>query len=245
MQSAGCTAVPILTQVVVDQFSEAFKDPTKFVGPIYGSVEAQALAQSLGWTVKPDGEYYRRVVPSPPPLEILQIDAIRTLLEHCPDVLPIACGGGGIPVARIPACPSTLQGVEAVIDKDTCGSKLAVELEADCYIILTDGGGIWEKFGKPEAREMMEASPEYLEGTKAGVKFPGSMGPKIKAAVDFVKNSKKPGVWAAIGDLNDIAKIVAGEEGTVVKDHVKDGVQWRSGKSGPVRKESRDPPSRA
>ena len=243
MQSAGTTAVPILTQVVVDQFSDAFKDPTKFVGPIYGSVEAQALAQSLGWTVKPDGEYYRRVVPSPPPKEILQIDAIKTLLEHSPEVLPIACGGGGVPVARIPSCPSTLQGVEAVIDKDACGAKLANEIEADAYIILTDGGGIWENFGKPEAREMSEASPEYLEGTKAGKNFPGSMGPKIQAAIDFVRNSKKPGVWAAIGDLKDTPKIVTGEEGTVVKDDVKDGVVWRSGRHGPTRKrESKDPP---
>jgi carbamate kinase len=75
------------------------------------------LQQSLGWTIKPDGEYFRRVVPSPPPLEILQIEAIKTLLEHAPDVLPIACGGGGVPVARVPANPKTLQGVEAVIDK--------------------------------------------------------------------------------------------------------------------------------
>lgn len=242
MQSAGCTAVPILTQVVVDQYSDAFKDPTKFVGPIYGSTEAQALSQSLGWTIKPDGEYFRRVVPSPPPLEILQIDAIKALLTHCPRVLPIACGGGGIPVARIPACPSTLQGVEAVIDKDACGAKLAVELEADAYIILTDGGGIWENFGKPDAREMKEASPEYLEGIKAGSKFPGSMGPKIKAAIDFVRQSKKKGVWAAIGDLKDTPRILNGEEGTVVRDDVKEGVQWRAGKHGPKRKESRDPP---
>ena len=97
MHSAGVTAVPLLTQVVVDQYSEAFKDPTKFVGPIYGSVEANALSQSLGWKVKPDGEYFRRVVPSPLPLEILQIDAIKTLLEECPSVLPIACGGGSVP----------------------------------------------------------------------------------------------------------------------------------------------------
>lgn len=74
-------------------------------------------------------------------MEILQLGAIKTLLEHNSGVLPIACGGGGVPVARIPACPTTLQGVEAVIDKDACGSKLAVELEADGYIILTDGGG--------------------------------------------------------------------------------------------------------
>lgn len=242
MQSAGTTAVPILTQVVVDQFSDAFKDPTKFVGPIYGAVEAQALQQSLGFIMKPDGEYYRRVVPSPAPVEILQIEAIKTLLEHSPSILPIACGGGGVPVARIPANPSTLQGVEAVIDKDACGAKLAFELEADAYIILTDGGGIWENFGKPNAREMTEATPEYLEGTKAGKAFPGSMGPKIQAAIDFVNNSKKPGVFAAIGDLKDTEKIIKGEEGTVIKKEVKDGVQWRAGRTGPPRKETRDPP---
>jgi len=186
MQSVGCTAVPILTQVVVDQYSDAFKDPTKFVGPIYGSIEAQALAQSLGWKVKPDGEYFRRVVPSPPPLEILQIDAIKILLQHSPGTLPIACGGGGIPVARLPSNPTTLMGVEAVIDKDACGAKLAQEIGADGFIILTDGGGIWENYVKPEAREMMEATPEYLRGTKAGQRFPGSMGPKVNALIDFV-----------------------------------------------------------
>jgi carbamate kinase len=242
MASAGCPTVPILTQVVVDQFSEAFKDPTKFVGPIYGSVEAQALAQSLGWTVKPDGEYYRRVVPSPPPMEILQIEAIKTLLEHSPGVLPIACGGGGIPVARVPSNPRTLQGVEAVIDKDACGAKLAIEIEAEGYIILTDGGGIWENFGKPNAREMSFASPEYLKGTKAGAKFPGSMGPKIQAAIDFVEGSKNPNAWAAIGDLKDVAAIVKGDEGTVVKEDVKEGVLWRAGKHGPKPKLTRDPP---
>ena len=243
MQSAGVTAVPILTQVVVDQYSEAFKNPTKFVGPIYGSLEAQALADSLGWTIKPDGEYFRRVVPSPPPLEILQIGSVITLLEHNPDVLPIACGGGGIPVARIPSNPFTLHGVEAVIDKDACGAKLATDIVADAYIILTDGGGIWENYGKPEAREMAEASPEYLLGTKAGKKFPGSMGPKIQAAIDFVENSKNPKAWAAIGDLKDVAKILEGKEGTLVKHDVENGVVWRVGKSGPKKKESKDPPA--
>jgi len=242
MESAGCSAVPILTQVVVDQYSEAFKDPTKFVGPIYGSIEAQALAQSLGWTVKPDGEYFRRVVPSPPPMEILQIDAIKTLLKHAPGVLPIACGGGGVPVARIPANPSTLMGVEAVIDKDACGAKLANEIDADGFIILTDGGGIWENFGKPEAREMKEATPEYLKGTEAGQKFPGSMGPKVNALIDFVENSSNPNAWAAVGDLKDAAKIVSGDEGTFVRNEVEGGVQWRKGRTGPARKESKDPP---
>ena len=90
---------------------------------------------------------------------IIQIDAIKTILEQCPDILPIACGGGGIPVSRIPSNPRTLTGVEAVIDKDACGAKLAAELDADGFIILTDVGGIWQNFGKPNAREMKKASP--------------------------------------------------------------------------------------
>jgi carbamate kinase len=172
----------------------------------------------------------------------LQIEAIKTLLKHSPGILPIACGGGGIPVARVPSNPKTLLGVEAVIDKDACGSKLASEIDADGFIILTDGGGIWENFGKPEAREMMEATPEYLKGTKAGQRFPGSMGPKVAALIDFVENSDKPNAWAAVGDLKDAAKIVSGEEGTFIRKEVKNGVQWREGKSGPPRKESKSPP---
>ena len=227
LSSQGCTTAPLICQVVVDPQHEAFRDPSKFVGPIYGAKEATALSQSLGWVMKPDGEYFRRVVPSPPPQEILQIDAIRTLLEQSPDLLPIACGGGGIPVSRIPSNPLTLQGVEAVIDKDACGAKLANELDADGYIILTDGGGIWQNFGKPNAREMKMASPEYLLGTKAGKNFPGSMGPKIQAAIDFVTNSKRPGAWAAIGDIKDAGKMFSNEEGTMVKEDVEEGVVWR------------------
>lgn len=226
LASVGCPCVPILTQVVVDPQSEAFQNPTKFVGPVYGAKEAHALAESLNWVVRADGEYFRRVVPSPPPLEILQLDAIKTLLVECPEVLPIACGGGGIPVSRIPAHPRTLQGVEAVIDKDRCGAKLAIDLEADGYIILTDGGGIWKDFGKPTAKEMAEASPEYLLGTKAGKNFPGSMGPKIEAAIDFVQMSKS-GAWAAIGDLRDAEKLISHDAGTLIKNDVEGGVIWR------------------
>lgn len=160
-------------------------------------------------------------------IRILQVDAIKTLLEHSPDLLPIACGGGGIPVSRVPSHPQTLLGVEAVIDKDRCGAKLANELDADGYIILTDGGGIWQNYGKANAREMKLATPEYLLGTKAGRNFPGSMGPKIQAAIDFVQNSKKKGTWAAIGDLRDAAKIFDNEEGTIVKEDVEEGVVWR------------------
>ena len=234
LSSVGCTTAPIICQVVVDPNDDAFRDPTKFVGPIYGAKEATALSQSLGWAMKPDGEYFRRVVPSPPPGEILQVEAIRTLLEQAPGVLPVACGGGGIPVSRIPSNPTTLTGVEAVIDKDRCGAKLANELDADGFIILTDGGGIWQNFGKPNAREMKAATPEYLEGTKAGKNFPGSMGPKIQAAIDFVKGGKE-GAWAAIGDLNDAAKIFGNDEGTLIKQDIgadgHEGVIWRESRT--------------
>ena len=222
LASVGCNAVPIITQVVVDPQDPAFRNPTKFVGPVYGPKEAHALAESLGWIVKADGEYFRRVVPSPPPKEILQVDAVRTLLDHCPNMLPIACGGGGVPVSRVPSRPQTLQGVEAVIDKDACGSKLATELEADAYLILTDGGGIWKNFGKPDAKEMKLVTPEYLLGTKAGAKFPGSMGPKIEAAIAFVQNSHKPNAYAVIGDLKDAAKLLSNEEGTMIVRKVID-----------------------
>ena len=90
---------------------------------------------------------------------------------------------------------------------------------------------------------MIMASPEYLLGTKAGKDFPGSMGPKIQAAIDFVENSKNPNAWAAIGDLKDAAAIVEGKEGTLVKNDVEQGVVWREGRSGPTKKkESKDPP---
>lgn len=229
LSSVGCHPVPIVTQVVVDPQDPAFRNPTKFVGPVYGPKEAHALAESLGWTVKADGEYFRRVVPSPPPKEILQVEAVRVLLEHAPDCLPIACGGGGVPVSRVPSRPQTLQGVEAVIDKDACGSKLAVELEADGYMILTDGGGIWKNFGKPDAKEMKTVTPEYLLGTKAGAKFPGSMGPKIEAAISFVQNSRHEHAWAVIGDLKDAAKLLSNEEGTMVTKKIPgdESVVWR------------------
>jgi carbamate kinase len=102
--------------------------------------------------------------------------------------------------------------------------------------------GIWKDFGKPTAKEMKMASPEYLMGTKAGKNFPGSMGPKIEAAIAFVENSKSPNAWAAIGDLKDAAKIFGNEEGTIIKHDVQGGVVWREGKVPEVKhKESKEP----
>ncbi|CAE7763658.1 arcC [Symbiodinium sp. KB8] len=145
--------------------------------------------------------------------------------------LPIACGGGGVPVVRMGTAyaniPShALEGMEAVIDKDRCGALLAQQLDADAFLILTDGGGIWRNFGKPDAKEMKEASISYLEGTKAGSKFPGSMGPKVAGAIEFVKNSPNPDAFAAIGDLNDAHAIFDNQAGTIIKKTVPGDVVW-------------------
>lgn len=233
LESVGVSAAPLLTQVIVDPSDPAFNNPTKFVGPVYGAKEADALHQSLGWSMKPDGEYFRRVVPSPVPIQILQIEAVKLLLaaQTPQGPLPIICGGGGVPVVRMGTAyaniPSNaLEGMEAVIDKDRCGALLARELDADAFLIMTDGGGIWQNFGKPDGREMKLASVSYLEGTKAGLKFPGSMGPKVVAAIDFVKNSTNPDAFAAIGDLNDAADIFDNRAGTIIKKDVPGDVVW-------------------
>ena len=104
----------------------------------------------------------------------------------------------------------------------------ANELDADVFVILTDGGGIWENFGKPNGREMCEVTPEYLLSTKAGKEFPGSMGPKIQAAINFVQRSVREECYAAIGDLRDTEHILSNAAGTFIKKHVEGGVRWRS-----------------
>lgn len=234
LAGVGITAMPIVTQVIVDPSDHAFKNPTKFVGPVYGPKEAEALSKALGWTIKADGEYFRRVVPSPPPIEILQVDAVRAILgiQSSQGPLPIVCGGGGVPVTRMGNAFATIsagsyEGLEAVIDKDNCGALLAEQIEADGFVILTDGGGIFENFGKPNAREMEVASASYLKDTGAGSRFPGSMGPKVQAAIRFVERSTKPGAFAAIGDLSDASDILSKKAGTLILKEVEGGVIWR------------------
>jgi carbamate kinase len=224
-QSAGVDAACIVTQTAVDAGDKAFDNPTKYVGPVYGFKEAEALANQLDWTIKQDGEYYRRVVASPKPIAVLQLDAARTLLENNYPGLVVAGGGGGAPVSRV---FGDVVGVEAVVDKDATGALMARELEADGFIILTDGGGIWHNFGKPDGREMKAVTPKYLKARKTGQKFPGSMGPKISAAISFVEGSVKPNAWAIIGDLNDAAELMSGAKGTKVCRDVPDDVTWHT-----------------
>ena len=195
----------LLTQVEVDPHDPAFDEPTKFIGPIYTEEEARGLAAEHGWTVKPDGTSYRRVVPSPRPRRILEIEPIRTLVEH--GVLVVCAGGGGIPTVLE---GGVLRGVEAVIDKDLASALLAEELEADLLVIATDVDGVYLDHGQATARRLGTVTAAEL----AHHTFPaGSMGPKVEAACGF---AERTGREAVIGSLDDIAAIVRGEAGTRV-----------------------------
>ena len=198
----------ILTMVEVSPDDPAFGDPTKFVGPVYEKVDADALAEQKGWVFKQDGEMWRRVVPSPEPKRIWEIRPIRWLLER--EVVVICAGGGGVPTMFSKEDQRTLIGVEAVIDKDLASELLAREVEADLFVMATDVDGVYADWGTPDQRRLDEVTVDEL---KAGEFAAGSMGPKVAAAVRFVERTGKR---AAIGGLADIEKIVDGEAGTQI-----------------------------
>jgi len=200
----------ILTMVEVDADDPAFQDPTKFVGPVYSQVEAMELAAEKGWTVKPDGQYWRRVVPSPFPKRIFEIRPIKWLLEK--NTVVICAGGGGIPTMYQKGADRVLTGVEAVIDKDRATELLAKELEADLYIMATDVDGVYLDWGTPDQRKIDHATVAEMEAYDFAA---GSMGPKVEAACTFVKETGKR---AAIGALADIEAIVAGTAGTIIEN---------------------------
>jgi carbamate kinase len=198
----------ILTMVQVDADDPAFADPTKFVGPIYTEGQADALHAAKGWTFKPDGDSWRRVVPSPEPRHITEIRPIRWLLEH--SVVLICAGGGGVPTTFLPGAENTLVGVEAVIDKDFASELLAREVAADLFVMATDVDGVYVDWGTPEQRALGRVTVGELRQQT----FPaGSMGPKVEAACRFVEAT---GGRASIGALTEIQKIVNGDSGTQV-----------------------------
>ncbi|GJA94420.1 carbamate kinase [Aeromonas caviae] len=201
MPSRNVTA--LLTQVQVDPQDPAFANPTKFIGPVYEEVEARALAAEKQWSVKADGKFFRRVVPSPLPQRIVEGDAIETLIAQ--GHLIICTGGGGIPVTWD---GQSLTGIEAVIDKDMSAAYLAKQIKADALLILTDADAVYLDWGKPTQRPLRITSPDEL----AGVKFDaGSMGPKVEASCEFVKAT---GGMVGIGSLEDGLAILKGEAGT-------------------------------
>lgn len=198
----------ILTMVEVDAADPAFADPTKFVGPVYDDEAAAALQADRGWTFKRDGAQLRRVVPSPRPKRIFEIRPIRWLLEH--GTIVICAGGGGIPTGWVPDASRTLGGIEAVIDKDFASELLAREIQADLFIMATDVDAVYDAWGTDRQCRLDRVTPDELRKFT----FPaGSMGPKVRAAMQFVEAT---GRHAAIGALADIERIVAGQAGTTV-----------------------------
>jgi len=210
--SVDRTVVTLVTQVVVDERDPAFRRPTKPIGPFYSQERARTLAKEKGWTVVEDaGRGWRRVVPSPRPLEVVEIAAIRKLVAD--GVIAIAAGGGGIPVAR--QWDGSLHGVEAVIDKDLASSLLARLLGCETLCIVTGVDKVALHYGKPDQRDLDCATAEELSRYAAEGHFPsGSMGPKIQAAIEFVRGG---GREVVITSPAKIREALQGEGGTRIR----------------------------
>jgi carbamate kinase len=199
----------LITQVYVDP-AEAHAKPEKPIGRFMDEAQARAVADEMGWTVGPSGSGWRRLVPSPIPTGIAEAAQIRHLVER--DVIVIAAGGGGTPVYHDPVL--RLEGVDAVIDKDRAAEVLAREIDAGVLLILTNVDGAYRAFGTPDEellREVQVAEAETL--LEAGEFGKGSMGPKVEAAVSFIRNG---GSRAIIGRLDQGLRAVRGEAGTVI-----------------------------
>ena len=199
--------VTVITRVVVDGDDPAFAAPTKFVGPTYTEEEARTAAARRGWTIRADGDRWRRVVPSPQPRRIVQLAAIRSLVDA--GYLVICAGGGGVPVLEDEH--GRQRGAEAVIDKDLASALLARELGVDTLVLATDVDAVYDDFGGPRQRAIRAATPEELRARRFAT---GSMGPKIQAACDFVQRS---GGRAVIGSLAETAEMLDGRAGTQVR----------------------------
>lgn len=198
--------VSIINQTLVDPADPAFDNPTKFVGEVYDEADARALADKHGWSIRPDGDGWRRVVPSPRPQQIIETDLIDRLLDD--ELIVVCAGGGGVPVVR--DANGSLHGVEAVIDKDRSAALLAHRLGADRLLVLTDVENVMTDFGTQQARPIGHTTVEQLRSLDLPA---GSMGPKVEAITEFVEHGR-PGVAAAIGALSEAADLVDGARGT-------------------------------
>ena len=205
----------LLTQVVVDARDPAFARPTKPVGPVYEPAEGDVVAKERGWTIGPDGAGVRRVVASPIPQRIVELDTIRLLLGH--GVVVVCVGGGGIPV--IERADGALVGVEAVVDKDRAAALLAMDIDADLLLMLTDVDAVYEAWGTPFSAPIRRGG---VDAFRRGDYDKGSMGPKVEAACSFVTATGHP---AAIGRLVDAVDVVAGRAGTTI-DVDADGFEY-------------------
>jgi carbamate kinase len=206
----GREVAALITQTRVDGCDPAFARPTKPIGPIYTEAEIAALRPPPGWHFAADGSKMRRVVPSPKPLDIIELAAIRCLVGA--GVLTICCGGGGIPVIgddNVGSIGNTT-GAEAVIDKDLASALLAIKLDADRLIILTDVDGIYINWMQPDQKLVRSTTVNELQALKFAE---GSMGPKVEAACRFVDAT---GHFVSIGNLQAAADVMSGKAGTMV-----------------------------
>ncbi len=202
----GHEAVCLLTRTLVDAADPGFSAPTKFVGPTYTALQAGELSRQHDWSIRQDGVNWRRVVASPEPSAIIELEEIRALLETGRTV--ICAGGGGVPVVRDDH--GGLRGVDAVVDKDLTTALLATQLQAHVLLLLTDVANVQRDYGTPSARALGKVSVTSLRGMNFAA---GSMGPKVEAACRFVEGT---GGMAAIGRLTDAVKLLKAEAGTIV-----------------------------
>lgn len=198
--------VPILTllsRTVVRGDDPAFSDPTKPIGPVYLDEDTISSLTAKGWEFRADGDGFRRVVPSPEPVRIVQSELISRLSDM--GILVLCAGGGGIPVVDD---GRSTRGVEAVVDKDLASSLLAVELEAEMFVCLTDVAGVFDRWGHPDRALVSRTDISWLRDRRFAS---GSMGPKVEAACRFVEATGRP---AAIGALEEVAAVIEGTAGT-------------------------------
>lgn len=210
----GTEVVTLLSQVIVAADDPAFDRPTKPIGRVYADEAAARRAGGGRWTVRPDGDGVRRVVPSPEPVRLVELPIVRRLLDL--GVVVIAAGGGGIPVVE--AADGALHGVEAVIDKDLASAMVAISLGASRLVMVTDVDGVYDGWGTSQARRIRACSPA---DARALALPGGSMGPKVLAAARVAEC----GGEAVIGSLDALASLLAGESGTRVSADVT-GVVW-------------------
>lgn len=209
--AAAHQAVPVvslITQTVVSLDDPALQHPTKPIGPFYSRADAEEKKRQLGWHIVEDAARgYRRVVPSPEPVEIVELDIIRALVAR--DVLVVSTGGGGIPVMRV---DGQLRGVEAVIDKDRASALLAAQLAVDLFAISTDTDYVYLNYKKPDQTPLASVTVAQLQQyLRAGQFPPGNMGPKIESVIHFLRSGGKEAVITSFEHLCDA---VAGRGGT-------------------------------
>jgi carbamate kinase len=206
--SPDVDVVTVLTSVEVDLLDAAFAEPSRFVGPLYDAAQGRALAERHQWVFRPDGRFLRRVVASPEPKRVLEIEPVRWLLGR--GVVVICAGGAGLPAARRASSGCNLERVEAVIDADLVSELIARGVDADLLVMATDVDAVYADWGLRTQRRLRQVTPETVRAMDLGSR---SMGPKVEAAARFVEAT---GRRAAIGSLDAVAAMVAGTGGTMV-----------------------------